>query len=48
MKAVVARSVWRYLVTGRPLYGQGDNATFFRDATVDHRGGPVEKLTRAR
>lgn len=44
----VADLAWRYLVTGRPLCGQGDNATFLRDATVDHRGGPVERLTRAR
>lgn len=42
------RGAWRYLVTGRPLFGQGDNATWLRDATVDYRGGPVEKLTRAR
>lgn len=47
-KHKVARGAWRYLVTGRPLYGPGDNATFLRDATVDHRGGPTEKLTRAR
>lgn len=44
----LARGAWRYLVTGRPLWGQGDNATWLRDATVDYRGGPVEKLTRAR
>lgn len=30
------------------MFGRGDNATFLHDATVDHRGGPVEKLTRAR
>lgn len=46
--ALVARSLWRFWVTGRPLRGKGDNATFLRDATVDYRGGPVEKLTRAR
>ena len=47
-KHPLIRGAWRYLVTGRPLYGAGDNATFLRDATVDYRGGPVEKLTRAR
>lgn len=46
--ALVGRSLWRFWVTGRPLRGKGDNATFLRDATVDYRGGPVEKLTRAR
>ncbi|MFL6145596.1 MAG: hypothetical protein ACJ72N_27510 [Labedaea sp.] len=46
--ALVLRSAWRFWVTGKPLRGRGDNATFLRDATVDHRGGPVEKLTRAR
>lgn len=47
-KHPISRGLWRYLVTGRPLFGAGDNATFWRDATRDHRGGPVEKLTRAR
>src|SRR5512138_3341350 len=47
-KHPVVRGVWRYLVTGRPIYGKGDNATYFRDATVDYRGGPVERLSRAR
>jgi len=44
----VAHVAWRYLVTGRPLWGPGDNATFLHDATVDYRGGPVERLTHAR
>lgn len=44
----VLRGLWRYFITGRPVYGPGDNATFLRDATIDHRGGPAEKLTRAR
>lgn len=47
-KHPISRGLWRYFVTGRPLMGGGDNATFLRDATVDHRGGPVERLTRAR
>lgn len=47
-KHYVTRGVWRYLVTGRPLWGPGDNASFLRDATADHRGGPVERLSRAR
>lgn len=47
-KHKIVRGTWRYFVTGRPLYGAGDNATFWRDATVDHRGGPVERLSRAR
>lgn len=42
------RGLWRYFITGRPLWGKGDNATFLRDATKDYRGGPVERLTRAR
>ena len=47
--AVLAvRSVWRYWITGRELRGDGDNATYFHDATQDHRGRPYEKLTRAR
>lgn len=48
LMALIARSLWRFWITGRPLLGKGDNATFLRDATVDYRGGPVEKLTRAR
>lgn len=44
----VIRGLWRYLVTGRPLWGPGDNAGFWLDATKDFRGGPAEKLTRAR
>jgi hypothetical protein len=43
-----AQSAWRYFVTGRPLWGPGDNATFLHDATVDHRDRPVPRLTRAR
>jgi hypothetical protein len=46
--ALLARSFLRFWVTGRPLRGRGDNATFLHDATVDYRGRPVEKLTRAR
>jgi hypothetical protein len=46
--ALVLRSTWRFWVTGKPLRGRGDNATFLLDATVDYRGGPREKLTRAR
>lgn len=42
------RSTVRFWITGRPVWGRGDNATFLHDATVDHRGGPMEKLTRAR
>lgn len=42
------RGVWRYFVTGRPMWGPGDNASFLHDATTDYRGGPREKLTRAR
>jgi hypothetical protein len=47
-KHPIIRGLWRYFVTGRTILGGGDNATFLRDATVDRRGGPVEKLTRAR
>lgn len=46
--ALVLRSLLRFWITGKPLWGRGDNATFLRDATVDYRGGPVERLTRAR
>lgn len=42
------RAAWRYLVTGRPVFGAGDNATFLHNATVDYRGGPIERLTHAR
>jgi hypothetical protein len=45
---LVLRSLLRFWITGRPVVGRGDNATFLRDATVDYRGGPVERLTRAR
>jgi hypothetical protein len=40
---------WRFWVTGMELTARpGDNATWLHDATVDYRGKPVEKLTRAR
>lgn len=45
---ILIRGVWRYLVTGKPLWGPGDNASFLHDATHDYRGGPRERLTRAR
>jgi hypothetical protein len=48
IKILLIRSAWRFFVTGKELRGDGDNATFFHDATVDHRGRPYEKLTRAR
>jgi hypothetical protein len=46
--AGIAIMMWRYWVTGAPVYGRADNATFWHDATADHRGRPYEKLTRAR
>lgn len=46
--ALAVRSGWRFWITGRPLRGAGDNATFLHDATIDHRGGPRERLSRAR
>jgi Helicase HerA, central domain len=45
---LAGRLLWRYLVTGRPLWGPGDNASFLHDATVDYRAKPRERLTRAR
>lgn len=48
MVFLAVRSTYRYWITGRPLSGPGDNATFLRDATKDYRDGPVEKLSRAR
>lgn len=39
---------WRYFVTGVELWGRGDNATFWQDATEDYRRKPTEKLSRAR
>jgi len=45
---LAVRTGFRYLVTGRPIIGAGDNATWLHDATVDHRDHPREKLTRAR
>ena len=44
----ISRGLWRYFITGRPVWGKGDNATFLQDATKDYRGGPRERLTRAR
>jgi len=44
----VVRSCWRFFVTGREIFGAGDNATFLRDATRDYRDGPIERLSRAR
>ena len=40
--------LWRYFVTGMELWGRGDNASFWDDATEDYRRKPKEKLTRAR
>lgn len=37
--------ITRYFVTGAPLWGAGDNATFLHRATVDYRGRPYVKLT---
>lgn len=45
---LVIRSLVRFLITGKPLWGAGDNATWLHAATVDYRGGPVEKLGHAR
>ena len=45
---LAVRSTYRYWITGEPVYGPGDNASFRHDATVDYRGKPVEKLSRAR
>lgn len=45
---LAVRSTWRFWITGRHLWGKGDNATFLHDATVDYRGAPVERLSRAR
>lgn len=36
------------MVTGRPLFGPGDNATLLHHATVDYRGGPRMRLQRRR
>lgn len=38
----------RYMITGVPLWGPGDNASFLHDATVDYRARPYTKLSRAR
>lgn len=46
--ALMARTGFRYFVTGREIRGEGDNASFLHDATEDFRGRPYEKLTRAR
>lgn len=48
LQILLIRSLWRYFFSGKELRGDGDNATWFHDATVDHRGRPYEKLTRAR
>jgi hypothetical protein len=45
---LIVRSGFRFFVTGTEIRGAGDNATFLHDATIDYRGRPVEKLTRAR
>jgi hypothetical protein len=45
---MLVRVLWRFFITGKNLYGPGDNATFLHDATIDYRGRPYEKLTRAR
>lgn len=47
-RAGVPTLLFRFWISGRPLWGPGDNATWLHDATADYRGGPVEKLTRAR
>lgn len=47
MRTVAAFAV-RYLITGTPLWGAGDNASFLHDATVDYRARPYTKLGRAR
>jgi hypothetical protein len=48
MLALMVQVAFRYFISGRELRGAGDNATWFHDATVDYRGRPVEKLTKAR
>lgn len=45
---LLIRIAFRYFITGQPLRGVSDNSTFFYDATVDYRGRPYIKLTRAR
>lgn len=40
--------LFRFWISGRPLWGPGDNATWLHDATADYRGGPRERLGRAR
>lgn len=45
---LVARSTFRFFITGRPVLAAGDNATFLHDASVDYRNRPYERLTRAR
>jgi hypothetical protein len=39
------RILGRYFITGRKLYGPGDNATFLHRATVDYRARPYLTLT---
>lgn len=45
---VLVRLPWRYLITGAYILSRGDNASFWHDASEDHRDRPVIKLTRAR
>jgi hypothetical protein len=45
---LVVRALYRYLITGRPLFGPGDNATLLHHATVDYRRGPRLRLQRRR
>jgi hypothetical protein len=45
---LVLRSLLRFWITGKPMWGPGDNASFLHDATVDYRGGPRERLSQAR
>lgn len=42
---LVLRAAGRYLLTGAPLRGPGDNATMFHRATVDYRARPYVTLT---
>ena len=38
----------RYFITGAPLWGLGDNATFLHRATVDYRAKPYVRLSAPR
>lgn len=42
------RALGRYFVTGKPLWGPGDNASLLHHATADYRAKPRERLTRRR